>query len=197
MGGFNKGGFGGGGGGGGGAVSSVFTRVGAVVANSGDYSVGQVTGAAPLASPALTGVPTVPTAAPLTDNTQAASTAYVDTAIAAQVPLYTGQSLGATVSASPWIPVPAGAVIGLCILQPSPTGTAASGAALTVVLEQSATDTATTGTAIQSLTINSGSAVPVTGTPGGGLQNVPAGSFIRFNCTSAGGGIGWFYSAQY
>lgn len=35
---------------------------------------------APLASPALTGVPTVPTAAPLTNTTQAASTAFVDAA---------------------------------------------------------------------------------------------------------------------
>ena len=42
-------------GGGGGAVSSVFTRTGAVVATSGDYDVSQVTGAAPLASPTFTG----------------------------------------------------------------------------------------------------------------------------------------------
>jgi hypothetical protein len=40
---------------GGGAVSSVFTRTGAVVAVSGDYTVAQVTGAAPLASPTFTG----------------------------------------------------------------------------------------------------------------------------------------------
>jgi hypothetical protein len=66
---------------GGGAVSSVFTRTGAVVATSGDYTVAQVTGAAPLASPALTGVPTVPTATALTDDTQAASTAYADAAV--------------------------------------------------------------------------------------------------------------------
>lgn len=44
-----------------------------------DWNAGHtVTGAAPLASPALTGTPTVPTAAPGTNNTQAASTAYVD-----------------------------------------------------------------------------------------------------------------------
>ena len=42
-----------------GAVSSVFTRTGAVTAQSGDYTVAQVTGAAPLASPALTGTPTI------------------------------------------------------------------------------------------------------------------------------------------
>lgn len=41
-----------------GAVSSVFGRTGAVVATSGDYTVSQVTGAAPLASPAFTGTAT-------------------------------------------------------------------------------------------------------------------------------------------
>ena len=39
-------------------VTSVLGRTGVVVATSGDYSVGQVTGAAPLASPAFTGTPT-------------------------------------------------------------------------------------------------------------------------------------------
>ncbi len=38
------------------AISSVFGRTGAVVATSGDYSVAQVTGAAPIASPTFTGV---------------------------------------------------------------------------------------------------------------------------------------------
>lgn len=63
-------------------VQSVFGRTGNVTATSGDYSVGQVTGAAPLNSPALTGVPTAPTAAPGTNTTQLATTAYAD-AIAA------------------------------------------------------------------------------------------------------------------
>lgn len=65
------------GGGGGGAVSSVFGRTGAIVAASGDYNVGQITGAAPLASPNLTGIPTGPTAAPGTNTTQLATTAFV------------------------------------------------------------------------------------------------------------------------
>jgi hypothetical protein len=43
-----------------GSVSSVFGRTGAVTATSGDYSVSQVTGAAPLASPTFTGTPVVP-----------------------------------------------------------------------------------------------------------------------------------------
>ena len=47
-------------GGGGGAVSSVFGRTGTVAAQSGDYSVAQVTGAAPLASPTFTGTVTQP-----------------------------------------------------------------------------------------------------------------------------------------
>jgi hypothetical protein len=50
----------GGGGGGGGAVSTVFGRSGAVVSTSGDYSVAQVTGAAPLASPTFTGTVVLP-----------------------------------------------------------------------------------------------------------------------------------------
>lgn len=58
-------------------VASVFGRTGAVTASSGDYSVGQVTGAAPLASPALTGTPTAPTAATATNTTQIATTAFV------------------------------------------------------------------------------------------------------------------------
>lgn len=60
-----------------GGVTSVFGRTGAVTAASGDYTVGQVTGAAPLASPALTGTPTAPTAATATNTTQIATTAFV------------------------------------------------------------------------------------------------------------------------
>lgn len=68
----------------GGGVSSVFTRTGAVTAQSGDYTVSQVTGAAPLASPALTGTPTTPTAATGTNTTQIASTAFVQAFIPPQ-----------------------------------------------------------------------------------------------------------------
>lgn len=58
------------------SVPSVFGRSGAVTANSGDYTVSQVTGAAPLASPALTGTPTAPTQSCAT-NTDIATQAYV------------------------------------------------------------------------------------------------------------------------
>jgi hypothetical protein len=43
-----------------GGVSSVFGRTGVITATSGDYTVGQVTGAAPLASPTFTGAVTIP-----------------------------------------------------------------------------------------------------------------------------------------
>lgn len=58
-------------------VPSVFGRTGAVTAQSGDYSVSQVTGAAPLASPAFTGAPTAPTPASSDNSTKIATTAYV------------------------------------------------------------------------------------------------------------------------
>lgn len=58
-------------------VQSVFGRTGNVTAQSGDYGVAQVTGAAPLASPTFTGTPAAPTAAVGTATTQIATTAFV------------------------------------------------------------------------------------------------------------------------
>lgn len=58
-------------------VTSVFGRTGDVAATIGDYAVGQITGAAPLASPSLSGTPTAPTATAGTNTTQIATTAYV------------------------------------------------------------------------------------------------------------------------
>ena len=79
-----------------GAVTSVFSRQGAVTANDADYTASQIVVsptvfgqnrvqsvlnlAAPLASPALTGVPTAPTASPGTNTTQLATTAFVQAA---------------------------------------------------------------------------------------------------------------------
>lgn len=55
---------------------------------------------APLAGPALTGVPTTPTAAPGTNNTQIASTAYADAGLALKAniasPTFTGVPAGPT-----------------------------------------------------------------------------------------------------
>jgi hypothetical protein len=79
-------------------VSSVFGRTNAVVAVSGDYTVAQVTGAAPLASPTFTGIPAAPTAAASTNTTQLATTAFVTAALAAAgsaagIVTYSGPSL--------------------------------------------------------------------------------------------------------
>ena len=58
-------------------VTSVFGRTGEIVAATGDYDVAQVTGAAPLASPAFTGTPTALTPATADNSTAVATTAYV------------------------------------------------------------------------------------------------------------------------
>ncbi len=63
-----------------GGVTSVFGRSGAVTATSGDYTVAQVTGAAPLASPTFTGTPVAPTPTARDNSTKLATTAYVDAA---------------------------------------------------------------------------------------------------------------------
>lgn len=88
-------------GGGGGAVSSVNGQTGTVVITQTDVGLGNVSNLAPasypvstaqqtaldlkapLSSPAFTNTPTVPTAAAGTNTTQAASTAFVTTAVAA------------------------------------------------------------------------------------------------------------------
>lgn len=67
---------------GGGTVTSVFGRTGAVIAITGDYTVAQITGAAPTASPTFTGIPAAPTAVPGTNTTQIATTAFVTAAVA-------------------------------------------------------------------------------------------------------------------
>ncbi|HTR24659.1 MAG TPA: hypothetical protein VMI10_11800 [Terriglobales bacterium] len=67
-----------GGSGGGGAVSSVFGRTGAVTAQSGDYSVGQVTGAAPLASPTFSGVATQPDGTMISSSGWAGSPTFLN-----------------------------------------------------------------------------------------------------------------------
>lgn len=67
---------------GGGSVSSVFNRQGAVVAAIGDYTVQQVTGAAPLLSPNLSGTPTTPTPTPGSNMNQIANMTAVQQAIA-------------------------------------------------------------------------------------------------------------------
>jgi hypothetical protein len=61
-----------------GAVSSIFGRTGSITAQSGDYNVTQITGAAPLASPIFTGTPTGPSPAWGDNSNSLATTAWVD-----------------------------------------------------------------------------------------------------------------------
>jgi hypothetical protein len=75
------------------AVTSVAGRTGAVV-----LAVADVSGAAPLASPALTGTPTGPTATAGTNNTQLATTAFVQAAITGfDLPPATATTLGGVI----------------------------------------------------------------------------------------------------
>lgn len=102
---------------GGGAVASVFGRTGAVVATSGDYSVAQITGAAPLASPTFTGTVTLPAGQVVNGVTLSAinsAATYLDGA-GAYVSPSVGQITGAAPSASPTftgtVTLPAGQIV--------------------------------------------------------------------------------------
>ena len=74
-------------------VTSFNGRIGVVVATSGDYTVAQVTGAAPLASPVFTGTPSLPTGTTAItqtagDNTtKLATTAFVIGATGSGIPI--------------------------------------------------------------------------------------------------------------
>ncbi len=70
-------------------VQSVAGRTGAVVLAAADVS-----GVAPLASPALTGTPTAPTAASGTATTQLATTAFVANQVASRAPMNTPSFTG-------------------------------------------------------------------------------------------------------
>lgn len=68
------------------ATTGVITfngRSGAVVPGSSDYGVAQISGAAPLASPAFTGNPTAPTQLTADNSTRLATTAYVTAKVGA------------------------------------------------------------------------------------------------------------------
>ncbi|MGD0512763.1 MAG: hypothetical protein ABSA29_05635, partial [Terriglobales bacterium] len=75
-----------------GAVNTVFGRAGTIAAQTGDYSVGQITGAAALASPAFTGAPTVPTPATNDNSTKIATTAWAQNNLSS----YAGQTITGT-----------------------------------------------------------------------------------------------------
>lgn len=73
----------------------------AVGVASTDYAtMSQISGFAPLASPALTGTPTAPNAAPGTNNTQIATTNFVTSALGSYLPLSGGTMTGTFSSAT-------------------------------------------------------------------------------------------------
>lgn len=156
---------------GGGAVSSVAGRTGAVVLAESDVTglTGDLAAKAPLASPALTGVPTVPTAAQDTSTTQAASTAFV---------------VGQASSAAP--AMDGSAAVGTSVrharadhVHPSDTSRLASGAAAGGDLS---------GT-LPSPTVARVNGVAVSGTPSSGqVITATSGSAATWSTPSAGAG---------
>ena len=125
-------------------VTSVAGKTGAVTLANADVS-----GSAPLASPALTGTPTAPTAAVGTNTTQIATTAFVGAEIANDAPTKTGGGASGT-----W-------GISITGSSASTTGNAATATALatarTIALSGAATGTATSFDGSANIT------VPVTG----------------------------------
>jgi hypothetical protein len=85
-----------------GVISSDIVTVAGVSPVSGNVplTVGNITGAAPLASPILTGTPTAPTATAGTNNTQIATTAFVQAAVtsSAGVASFNGRSGAVTLA---------------------------------------------------------------------------------------------------
>lgn len=148
-------------------VTSVFGRTGAITAASGDYSVAQVTGAAPLASPALTGTPTAPTAATATNTTQIATTAFVKaqgysttTGTVTSVAL-SGGTTGLTVTGSPITTAGTITLAGTLAVANGGTGsnnatTARNNLGLGTMATQNANAVSITGGTIDNITIDGG-----------------------------------------
>jgi hypothetical protein len=133
-------------------------RTGNVTPQNGDYTISQVTGGAPLASPALTGTPTSPTASTSDDTTQIATDQFVHnvvSSIATGVTSVNGQTGAVSLTVSN---IPGAAPLASPALTGVPT---APTAATNDTSSQIATDAFVTGQA--------GTAVPIvdgTGTPG-------------------------------
>lgn len=131
-------------------------------------------GIAPLASPALTGVPTTPTAAPGTNTIQIASTAFVTGAL--------GSYLTTAAAASTYAPLASPALTGV------PTAPTAAPGTSTIQLATTAFVTTALGTLVftksftsSQLTFTDGSVHTVTH----GLGGVPKAVIAELVCTTA------------
>jgi hypothetical protein len=82
-------------------VTSFNGRTGVVTPTTGDYAVANITGAAPLASPTLTGTPAAPTPATADNSTTIATTAYVKTNLASYATLASPTLTGVPLSVTP------------------------------------------------------------------------------------------------
>lgn len=94
----------------GGAPGSLDTldELAAALADDANFAttvVGLLSNKAPLASPALSGTPTVPTAAPGTNTTQAASTAFVAAAVTLGASPFTGGTLTSAINEAPTVTI--------------------------------------------------------------------------------------------
>lgn len=148
-------------------VQSVFGRTGAVVSATGDYTVAQITGAAPLASPTFTGDPKAPTPATSDNDTSIATTAFVKaqgyttnvgtvTSVA-----FSGGTTGLTVTGSPITGSGTITLTGTLGVANGGTGgtsqaTARTGLGLGTMAVQNANAVAITGGTIDNITIDGG-----------------------------------------
>ena len=176
-----------GGGGGGGAVSSVFGRTAAVIAQSGDYTVAQVTGAAPVADPTFTGTVNLPANTVQTGNIAAGAVALskIQNLTAARLLGRTDASTGAPQEIT---------LSGALTLSGTTLSAAAGVPTSRQILTPNSVRSGTTPTATSddlvdniTLSLHNDVAVPgnnqVYGTSGSGVrgwQNLPAGSLPAF-----------------
>ena len=120
---------------------------------------------AALISPAFTGIPTAPTATPQTNNTQIATTAYVDGKIVLETAIATTSGAAITLPSIPsWVKK-----ISIMFIDLSTTGTS------DYLIQIGSGSIDTTGYISTSTYISSGSGVPVSSTIGFNLHQLQAG----------------------
>jgi hypothetical protein len=139
---------------------------------------GQLAAYAPLASPALTGTPTAPTAAPGTNSTQLASTAYADAIAALKLSLTGGTMSGA-------IAMGANKITGL-----ANGGAAADAAAFGQILALQAT----TGAAGYTLVNGTGNIITWTAPNDGNMHRVVLMAILLVTTTEVGGSLNVAYT---
>lgn len=163
-------------------VSTFNSRSGAVVPTSGDYTAAQVTGAAPLASPTLTGTPAAPTASVSTNTTQIATTAFVVGQVGTATPLINGTAaVGTSLLYARQDHVHPTDTTRAALASPTFTGTPA---APTAAVQTNTTQVATTAYVLANTTVQAQIPATLSGnvtltTADGGLKNYTTGASNR------------------